>query len=185
MSISALEFHLFIFIRKSVKIFSAMCVISFSYFFFLRKTHFVCSSVYSLILSNRAYLTVRSYNDPEEEGLWKHWGKRRKIDWKGPFYYNPTKPMFSEVYWNQHVCPSMCLCNHVSMLPSVYKILRILYCELLLQLCCCCIESLLMQWLYTEVVFNHLLPMVQGLPPLELRKSWINCQYLSKRWRGF
>ena len=53
-----------------------------------------------------------------------------------------------------------------SMYPSVYKILVILCCELL-QFCCYCIESLLIHWLYTEVVedavFNHLLPMVEGL----------------------
>ena len=79
------------------------------------------------------------------------------------------------------VCPSACVpvypCDFVSVCfvyPCIYKILVILICKLLLQLCCFCIESLLIHWSHTEVVqdevFNHLLLMVQGLSPLEFRE---------------
>ena len=68
---------------------------------------------------------------------------------------------------------SVCVSIWVCMYRSVYRILEILCQWLLLQLCCYCVESLLIHWWYTEVVqdtfFNYVLPMVQGISSLELR----------------
>ena len=48
------------------------------------------------------------------------------------------KTNVSGVYWNQPVCPYV----HVSVCPTVYKILVTLYCKFILQFCFNCIEFL-------------------------------------------
>ena len=96
--------------------------------------------------------------------------------------------MVSGVYWNHPVCLRLPVCPFTN--PPLYEILVILCCKPVLQFTsvvlkvCWYIDHNINTEVVQDAVFNYLLPIGQGLSPLELKEILLNCLFLSKYRRG-